>query len=126
MPWPVGSGTILIPFGRYSIPGTKLVDNNDGIDIGVPVGATVKAVADGTVSAVLDLGDEKSVVVRHGKYFTAYSHLSSVSVVKNDVVQAGTIVGKAAANNDGGGMVHFMVMNEQESFLNPENWLKGR
>ncbi len=126
LPWPVGSGTILIPYGKYDIPGTKLVDNNDGIDIGVPVGSTVKAVADGTVSAVLDLGDEKCVMVRHGKYFTAYSHLASVSVVKNDVVQAGTIVGKAAANNDGGGMVHFMVSNEQGSFLNPESWLKGR
>ena len=126
LPWPVNSGTILIQFGPYSIPGTKLKDNNDGIDIGVPVGTTVKAVADGTVSGVLDLGDEKCVMVRHGKYFTAYSHLSSVSVVKNDVVQAGTIVGKAAVNDDGGGMVHFMVSNEQGGFLNPEGWLKGR
>ena len=126
LPWPVGSGTILIPFGRYDIPGTKLVDNNDGIDIGVPVGTNIKAVADGVVLAVVDLGDEKYVLVRHGKYFTTYSHLSSVSVVKNDVVQAGTILGKAAANNDGGGMVHFMVSNERNEFLNPENWLKGR
>ena len=126
LPWPVNSGTILIQFGPYSIPGTKLKDNNDGIDIGVPVGTTVKAVADGTVSGVLDLGDEKCVMVRHGKYFTAYSHLSTVSVVKNDVVQAGTIVGKAAVNDDGGGMVHFMVSNEQGGFLNPEGWLKGR
>lgn len=124
LPWPVSSGTILIPYGRYSIPGTKLVDNNDGIDIGVPVGATVKAVADGIVLAVVDLGDEKYVLVRHGKYFTTYSHLSSIAVGKNNAVQAGTIVGKAAANDDGGGMVHFMVSNEQSNFLNPEAWLK--
>ena len=124
LPWPVSSGVVLIPFGKYSIG--KLVDNNDGIDIGVPVGATVKAVADGVVLAVVDLGDERYVLVRHGKYFTTYSHLATVSVVKNDVVQAGTIVGKAAVNDDGGGMVHFMVSNEQSIFLNPENWLKGR
>ncbi len=127
LPWPVSTGTILIPYGPYSIPGTKLKDNNDGIDIGVPIGTTVKAVADGVVSAVSDLGDEKVVMVRHGKYFTAYSHLSSVSVVKNDVVQAGTILGKAAVSDDGGGgMAHFMVMTEQGGFLNPENWLKNR
>lgn len=126
LPWPVSSGTILIPYGKYNIPGTKLVDNNDGIDIGVPTGTTVKAVADGVVSAVVDLGDENMVVVRHGKYFTTYSHLSTVSVTKNNVVQAGTIVGKAAANDDGGGMVHFLVSNEQGNFLNPESWLKGR
>ncbi len=124
LPWPVSSGVVLIPFGKYSIG--KLVDNNDGIDIGVPVGAIVKAVADGVVLAVVDLGDERYVLVRHGKYFTTYSHLSTVSVVKNDVVQAGTIVGKAAVNDDGGGMVHFMVSNEQGNFLNPEGWLKGR
>ena len=124
LPWPVSSGIILIPYGNYSIPGTKLVDHNDGIDIGVPVGTTVKAVADGVVSAVLDLGDERCVVIRHGKYFTTYSHLTTVSVVKNDVTQAGTIVGKAAVNDDGGGMVHFMVSNEQGAFLNPEGWLK--
>ncbi len=125
LPWPVSSGTILIPYGRYSIPGTKLVDNNDGIDIGVPVGATVKAVADGVVSQIIDLGDEKCVMVRHGKYFTAYSHLSSVSVTRNNTTQAGTILGKAAVNDDGGGMVHFIVSNEQGGFLNPESWLKA-
>ena len=125
LPWPVNSGTILIPFGRYSIPGTKLIDNNDGIDIGVPVGATVKAVADGVVSQIIDLGDEKCVMVRHGKYFTAYSHLSSVSVTRNNTTQAGTILGKAAVNDDGGGMVHFIVSNEQGGFLNPESWLKA-
>lgn len=122
LPWPVSSGFILIPFGRYSIG--KLFDNNDGIDIGVPVGTTVKAVADGVVSAIIDLGDEKCVVVRHGKYFTSYSHLSAVSVTRNNSTQAGTILGKAAVNDDGGGMVHFMVSNEQGGFLNPEGWLK--
>lgn len=126
LPWPVSSGTILIPYGRYNIPGTPLVDNNDGIDIGVPVGATVKAVADGVVLAVVDLGDEKYVLVRHGKYFTTYSHLSSIAVAKGNTVQAGTIVGKALANDDGGGMVHFMVSNEQSVFLNPESWLRPR
>ncbi len=126
LPWPVSSGVVLIPYGIYKIPGTTLKDNNDGIDIGVPVGTTVKVVADGVVSAVVDLGDENMVVVRHGKYFTTYSHLSTVSVTKNNVVQAGTIVGKAATNDDGGGMVHFLVSNERGLFLDPQNWLKGK
>lgn len=124
LPWPVSSGTIVTPFGMYEIPGTKLHGTSDGIDIAVPTGSAVKAVADGEVSAVVDLGDEQMVVVRHGKYFTTYSHLSSVSVNKNDKVQAGTVVGKAANSDDGGGMVTFMVSNEHGDFLNPSSWLK--
>jgi len=126
LPWPVNSGTIVAPFGTYEIPGTKLHGTSDGIDIAVPTGSAVKAVADGEVSAVQDLGDEFMVVVRHGKYFTTYSHLSSVSVSRKDVVHAGTVVGKAANSEDGGGMVTFMVSNEQGNFLNPARWLSGR
>ena len=126
LPWPVSSGAIVVPFGVSEIPGTKLRQSNDGIDIGVPTGSTVKSVADGEVSAVVDDGDIKTVIVRHGKYFTTYSNLSSVSVGKNDKVNAGTILGKAGASDDGGGMVRFMVMSEQGSFLNPTGWLSGR
>ena len=126
MPWPVGSGVIIAPFGVHEIPGTKMRESSDGIDIAVPAGTSVKAVADGEVSAVVDLGDEQMVVVRHGKYFTTYSHLSSVSVSRKDVVHAGTVVGRAANSDDGGGMVTFMVSNEQGNFLNPASWLSGR
>jgi len=126
LPWPVNSGTIVTPYGSYEIPGTKLHGTSDGIDIAVPTGAAVKAVADGEVSQVVDLGDELMVVVRHGKYFTTYSHLSSVSVSRKDAVHAGTVVGKAANSDDGGGMVTFMVTNEQGTFLNPTGWLSGR
>lgn len=126
LPWPVSAGAIIAPFGTYEIPGTKLRGTSDGIDIAVPTGASVKSVADGEVSAVVDLGDEQMVVVRHGKYFTTYSHLSSVSVSRKDKVHAGTVIGKAGNSDDGGGMVTFMVSNEQGNFLNPSGWLSGR
>jgi septal ring factor EnvC (AmiA/AmiB activator) len=126
LPWPVSAGTVVTPFGNYEIPGTKLHGSSDGIDIAVPTGTIVKAVADGEVSAVVDLGDEQMVVVRHGKYFTTYSHLGSVSVNRNDKVQAGTVIGRAANSDDGGGMVTFMVSNERGDFLNPTRWLSGR
>ncbi|TKK70282.1 hypothetical protein FC093_05910 [Ilyomonas limi] len=126
LPWPVNAGTIVIPFGVYEIPGTPLHGTSDGIDIAVPTGTTVKSVADGEVSAVVDLGDERMVVVRHGKYFTTYSHLATVSVNRNDKVHAGTVIGRAANSDDGGGMVTFMVSNEQGNFLNPTGWLSGK
>lgn len=126
LPWPVDAGFIAIDFGPYELPGTKLRGVSDGIEISLPVGATVKSVADGEVSSVFDLGGEQAVVVRHGKYFTTYSHLSSVNVSKGAKVRSGTVIGRAAADESGSGMVLFMVSNERGSPLDPEKWLKRR
>ncbi|MEO8713202.1 MAG: hypothetical protein ABI405_13815, partial [Parafilimonas sp.] len=66
LPWPVNSGIVSIHFGAYEIPGTKLRGSSDGITITLPVGSTVKSVADGVVSAVFDMGSAQAVVIRHG------------------------------------------------------------
>lgn len=126
LPWPVDAGTPTIHFGSYTIPGTVLKGRSDGLYISVPVGAAVKAIADGDVSSVYDLGGEQAVTIRHGKYFTTYSHLSSANVSQNQQVRSGTVVGKAAANDAGEGEVLFMVINDKSVFLNPEQWLKRK
>ncbi|MDQ6815407.1 MAG: peptidoglycan DD-metalloendopeptidase family protein [Bacteroidota bacterium] len=126
LPWPVDAGVPTIHFGNYTIPGTKLIGKSEGLFIAVPVGASVKAVADGQVSAIFDLGGEQAVTVIHGKYFTTYSHLSSVNVGKGQDVRPGTVIGRAAANDDGEGEVLFMVTNEHSVFLNPEQWLRKK
>ncbi len=126
LPWPVDAGTPTIHFGSYTIPGTVLKGRSDGLYISVPVGAAVKAIADGDVSSVYDLGGEQAVTIRHGKYFTTYSHLSSANVSQNQQVRSGTVVGRAAANDAGEGEVLFMVINDKSVFLNPEQWLKRK
>ncbi len=125
LPWPVGSGYVSIHFGNYAAT-EHITGVSDGITISVPVGTNVKAVADGTVSAVLDLGSTQAVLIRHGKYFTVYSNLSSANVNKGDEVKSGTPVGRAAVDDSGEGAVLFEVMNEQKVFLDPERWLKAR
>jgi septal ring factor EnvC (AmiA/AmiB activator) len=126
LPWPVDAGAVSIHFGRYNVPGTGLSGQSDGIIISLPVGAAVKAIADGEVSSVFDLGGEQAVLVKHGKYFTTYSHLGSASVARFQKVQAGTVLGKAAANDEGEGELLFMVTNEKGQPLNPETWLRRR
>ena len=125
LPWPVSSGIVSIHFGPYEIPGTKLRGSSDGITISLPVGASVKSVADGVVSAVFDMGNGQAVVVRHGKYFTAYSNLASIKVARDTQVQAGTVLGTADRGEDGDGQVVFMVSNGN-GYLNPESWLRSR
>ncbi len=125
LPWPA-SGFVSIHFGTYTIPGTKITGRSDGVYISTDVGSSVKAVADGEVSSVYDLGGEQAVTVKHGKYFTTYSHLSSVNVNQGQQVNAATTIGKAAANDAGEGEVLFMVINEKSVFLNPEQWLRRK
>ena len=126
LPWPADQGFISTHFGRYQVPGTQLWGDMPGIEISLPVGSNIKAVADGVVSAIFDLGGGQTVVVRHGKYFTTYNNLSSASVNKGQEVKAGKVLGKAAMGTNGDGQIIFMVTNDKNVNLNPESWLKGR
>ena len=84
----------------------------------------VKAVFDGEVSAVSNTGEGMMVMVRHGRYFTVYSNLSSASVSRGDVVRTGQPIGRAATADDGsGGQVDFMLMVGEKN-VNPRPWLR--
>ena len=125
LPWPVSSGYPSHQFGIHKIEGTKLTEKNNGIYIATQIGANVKCVADGEVSSVFEINDAQSVLVKHGKYFTSYSNLSSVEVVKGQKVSAGTVLGKAAANFDNNGEMIFEIVSDK-GFVDPEKWLKSR
>ena len=126
LPWPVATGIVNIHFGVESIPGTKLERKSDGIELAVPKGTTVKSVANGTVVYVGDVNGDKTVLIKHGKYFTAFSCLSSASVSNGQEVKAGTVIGRSGFNLDGEGAVLFSICNEKAVYFDPENWLKAR
>ncbi|MFL5743638.1 MAG: murein hydrolase activator EnvC family protein [Niastella sp.] len=125
LPWPVEKGNVKIHFGTYSIEGTKLRGNNPGITLATEPGAVVKAVFEGEVSRIFDIDGNWSVLIRHGKYFTVYSNLSSVSVAKDQKVTSGQMLGRAAANDDGNGEIEFLLMQENRN-LDPESWIRRR
>lgn len=123
LPWPVDNGVVTIPFGSSVVGGLSI--DNPGITISTPsAGGPVKAIFSGEVSAVSNLGDGMMVMVRHGKYFTIYSNLSSVSVSKGSNVGTGQIIGKTGEADDGsGGQLDFMLMVETRN-VNPQPWLR--
>ncbi|MCU7548407.1 peptidoglycan DD-metalloendopeptidase family protein [Chitinophagaceae bacterium LB-8] len=126
LPWPVDNGNVCIPYGTYTVPGTKLTGDNPGITICTPSpGTTVKAVFDGEVSSVANMGDGMTVIIRHGKYFTIYSSLGSVSVSRGSTVRTGQTIGRAGTDDEGGsgGKVDFLLMVETRN-VNPEPWLR--
>ena len=125
LPWPVDKGTITSSFGRQRIEGTKIDEDNSGITIQTLSGAPVKAVFEGVVTTVYDVAGSQTVTIKHGKYFTTYFNLSTVSVAKGAKVSMGQAIGKAAENFDGDGEILFML-NEEMRFVNPEIWLKNK
>lgn len=122
LPWPVDNGVVSIPFGSSVVGGLSI--DNPGITISTPsAGGAVKAVFSGEVSAVSNLGDGMMVMIRHGKYFTIYSNLSSANVSKGSTVSTGQVIGRTGEADDGsGGQLDFMLMIENRN-VNPQPWL---
>src|ERR1700722_286563 len=118
LPWPV-SGTISMQYGPHEyIKG--IVHNNAGVTIDVTAGAAVKAVFEGEVQSVMNIGDVQAVMIRHGKYFTTYSNLSTVSVTKGERVSTGQIIGRVGEI----AQLEFVLSDDRNRNLDPERWLK--
>ena len=125
LPWPVDAAMVTSGFGRRSIEGTTLFEENIGITIATQKGASVKSVFEGVVKSVFDVAGSMAVTIQHGKYFTTYYNLSSSSVSKGSQVSMGQVIGKAGVNDDGDGEIMFVVNNES-TFVDPQGWLKSR
>lgn len=123
LPWPVGSGYLLLHYGPNKID--NIIVNSQGISIGCDVGSSVKAIFDGEVMLVNNYDDVQMVVIKHGRYFTGYSNINGVNVSKGQTVKVGQVIGRSAANLDGVGAVDLQISNEQ-SEMDPERWLKRR
>jgi murein hydrolase activator len=118
MPWPV-SGTVSMTFGLHEyIKGIS--HNNIGVTIDAQAGAAVKAVFEGEISIIFNVGDVQAVMIRHGKYFTTYSNLSTVSVTKGEKVRTGQIIGRVADI----GQLEFVLSDEKGRNYDPEQWLR--
>ncbi|MEO5999343.1 MAG: peptidoglycan DD-metalloendopeptidase family protein [Chitinophagaceae bacterium] len=124
LPWPIESGKISMHFGIQKVEGLeKITYNNHGITIETDAGKSVKAVFEGEVSLILNIGEVQGIILKHGKYFTTYSNLSSASVSKGQQVKRGQVIGHVADKGDGDGELEFLISNEK-SDLNPELWLR--
>jgi septal ring factor EnvC (AmiA/AmiB activator) len=118
LPWPVASGSIAMRFGPHEYL-KGITHNNQGIAIETSPGTSVKAVFKGEVQSVFNVGDVSAVMIRHGKYFTTYSNLESVSVTKGQEVNTGQVLGKLAEI----GQLDFVLSDEKDNLFDPEKWL---
>jgi septal ring factor EnvC (AmiA/AmiB activator) len=124
LPWPLEAGKISMHFGSQTVPGTNLHYFNNGLTFETEAGKSVKAVFDGEVSVVTNIGSVEAVIIRHGQYFTTYSNLSNVSVSKGQQVKTGQVIGKVAEKDDNIGELEFLISNDADKYFDPERWLR--
>ena len=108
-------------FGLNRLSSTVVLDNK-GVNYMGQAGAHARAIFDGEVSAVFQLGALKNVLVRHGSYISVYCNLSSTIVVRGQKVKARDILGTVAADESGNYILHFQLRKETAK-LNPESWI---
>jgi septal ring factor EnvC (AmiA/AmiB activator) len=123
LPWPIESGRISMHFGRQTVFGNLQTDNNF-LTFETEAGKSVKCVFDGEVALVTYIGDVQAVIVRHGKYFTSYSNLSTVNVTRGEQVKTGQVLGKVAEKDDNIGELEFGISNDANKNFDPEKWLR--
>lgn len=128
--WPA-RGEVLYRFGRSPGPRGTVV-RRDGLGIKVAAGTDVRAVAGGEVVVAGPMGTYgPTVMIDHGGgFYTLYLYLSIVSVLPDQQVAGGTIVGRSGGQGtDEGPHFEFQIRQVPEGRsqplpLDPMNWLK--
>ena len=129
LPWPVLKGTITEAYGKNPHPTmTNVYTNNNGIDIGAPKNAQVRAVFEGEVTSVLNIpGAGKVVIIKHGNYRTVYSNLQDAYVSVGNKVTTKQTIGSLLPDSDGSlSTAHFeihQVVDGTVQKINPTLWL---
>lgn len=122
LPVPItGPYRIVRRFGLTQVA-TGVTLDNKGTNYMGQSGARARAIFDGEVSAVFQLGSLKNVLVRHGSYISVYCNLSSTIVTRGQKIKARDILGTVAADEKGEFVLHFQLRKETAK-LNPEVWI---
>ncbi len=120
--WPV-RGRIIGSFGTAATG-----ERNDGINLAVPEGTSIKAAEAGTV---IYAGNELEgygdlVLIRHADgWVSAYAHNSQILVKRGDTVRRGQIISRAGTSgNVSAPQLHFELRKGSKP-VNPMDYLQG-
>lgn len=123
--FPVNKGQVIQHFGRQPHPVYKgVVIESNGIKIAVSAGTQARSVFPGVVVNVMASGGARTVMIKHGDYFTIYSNLSSTNVSKGQNISAGTTVGTIGVDIDGSYSLDFQIWDKTTP-VDPLSWING-
>ena len=124
LPVPItGNYMVTRRFGKYTPEGMKgVVLDNKGVHYAGQSGARARSVYDGVVTAIVDAGGRKHVLIRHGAYISAYINLSSVIVTQGQKVRTRDLIGAVGTDASGSYTLQFQLRRER-TLLNPASWI---
>jgi len=131
--WPITGRTITTYFHDPDYPYRKIIGEHPAIDIRSPQGSTLRAAADGYVARVKFDGSTAYsyiMIIHNNGLSTVYGHVSGVSVVTDQYVHQGDVIGKTGGAPHGigsgpfttGSHLHFEVRKDGIP-VNPLNYL---
>jgi murein hydrolase activator len=125
LPWPTKEGIISGKYGEHEHPDFKEVKiRNDGIYISTSKGEPVRSIFKGVVSRVFSIpGENYTVIIKHGNYYTLYHNLVDVTVKAGQHVETKEILGKVFTDTETKeSTLYFQIWKETER-NDPELWL---
>ncbi len=125
LPWPAGgAGTVLAHFGANRMA-DGITRDEKGITIATQAGAQVKAVFEGKVTGVYNIGQfDKCVTVRSGSYIVLYGNLTDTRLKTGDQVAINQVVGRINSSASEERHVLLLQIWRETTPLNPEEWLR--
>ncbi|MBA3828850.1 MAG: peptidoglycan DD-metalloendopeptidase family protein [Taibaiella sp.] len=129
LPWPVEKGFVADHFGVHRHPvEEKVMIEQYGIDIRTSANASARAVFEGKVTSVVNMGSSGwLVIISHGRYFTVYGGLAAVSVHKEQQVSTKQSLGTVGPNDDGEPTINFQIWKVggkgDRNKVDPEPWI---
>ena len=123
-------GKITSDFGYRKSPLHGATTNHSGIDFGVPIGTSVKAIADGTIIAANGgiRGYGNGIFIDHGtingkRIVSEYGHLSSFLVKVGDKIKQGQIIAKSGNSGISTGPHLHLTIRENNIPVDPKKYL---
>ncbi len=127
LPWPVEKGIITSEFGIQKHPVLEYVtEDNVGIEITSTGKTPVRSIFKGEVVRVFTIpGENRGVMIQHGKFFSVYLNLATVNVKQGDNVDLKQEIGEVYLEaNSSKSTLKFMIFNEK--YLDPEVWISKK
>ena len=123
MSWPINSGVVVGFFGQQEHPTIKnIMITNNGIDIQSTGAGVIRSVLEGEVVGKFSVpGNKRSILIKHGDFFTVYANLESVFVERGDIVKTLQSIGSVNRTSDA--ELHFEIWRLKVR-LNPLDWLR--
>lgn len=127
LPWPV-SGSVLVPFGKYSDPNFNIPVFKSGIEIEITSDSTINAVHGGkVVFADWFKGYGQLLIVNHEKgYHTLYGNLEEIFHKAGDIINTGSPVGKIRSPGPQQVSTLYFEIRYKGKPVDPAGWLKRK